>query len=344
MLKVGLIGIGFMGRGHLENYLRLEQEGFPVKLVALCDVDAAKWEGKFAGGNIDVGTSAIDFSKFNLYSSLTDMLKNEQLDYVDIALPTYLHAEAAIEAMNAGCHVLCEKPMALSTKQCDAMLEASKKNGKTLMIAQCLRFWPAYEALKDIVDSNRFGKCVSGYFFRGGSTPLWSFEGWISKKEKSGGALLDQHVHDVDIIHWIFGVPEHVSASGRVIIPGSGYDAVSANYYFADGKVINAQDDWTLNGDFGFEMNFRVNFEKGIAVLTKDGLLTLYPHDGATEVVDLRSDIGYYYEIKYFAECVAAGKPVEQCLPISTRNTIAIAEAEIASCEAKGAPMKPVLA
>ena len=98
-------------------------------------------------------------------------------------------------------------------------------------------------------------------------------------KERSGGALLDQHLHDVDTINWLFGLPEAVSTLGRNIISGSGYDAVSTQYLYPDNKVVNAQDDWTLNGDYGFQMLFRVNFEQGSLIYGSDGLM-VYPHDG----------------------------------------------------------------
>ena len=157
MLKAGLIGIGFMGRGHLDNYIRLESEGLPVKLVAICDIDEEKFGDKFVEGNIDVGKTRYDFSKYTLYTDIDEMLEKEELDFVDIALPTYLHAEASIKALNKGIHVLCEKPMALTVEECRQMIEAAEKNNKKLMIAQCLRFWPEYEYLKECVETNRFG-------------------------------------------------------------------------------------------------------------------------------------------------------------------------------------------
>jgi predicted dehydrogenase len=98
MLKVGLIGIGFMGRGHLENYLKLESEGYPIRLTAICDIDENKFNNIFVPGNIDIGNKKYDFSKYNLYTDIDEMLENENLDYVDIALPTYLHAEASIKS------------------------------------------------------------------------------------------------------------------------------------------------------------------------------------------------------------------------------------------------------
>ncbi|NMB26227.1 MAG: Gfo/Idh/MocA family oxidoreductase [Firmicutes bacterium] len=339
MLRVGLIGIGFMGRGHLDNYLRLEEEGFPVKLTAICDIDPDKFKNIFVKGNIDVGTGTYDFSKYNLYSDMDEMLEKEKLDYVDIALPTYLHAEATVKALNKGIHVLCEKPMAMTSDECLEMVNAAKANERKLMVGQCLRFWPAYEYLKETVESKRFGEVVSGYFFRGGAPPRWSYQNWLLTKEKSGGCLLDQHIHDVDTINWLFGMPEKVSTIARNIIPGSGYDAVSTNYIYPDGKVINAQDDWTLEGDFGFDMVFRVNFEKGNLIFEK-GVLTENPKDGKGFTPELSPDMGYYREIKYFANAILENKPIAVATPESTMETIRIAEAELESADNQGVLVK----
>lgn len=341
MLKVGLIGIGFMGRGHLDNYIRLESEGFPVKLVAVCDVDPAKFENKFLPGNIDVGTKKYDFSKYRLYTKIDEMLEKEELDYVDICLPTYLHAEVTIKALNRGLNVLCEKPMALNSKECNEMIEAAKKNNKKLMIAHCLRFWPAYEYLKECVETKRFGEFLGGYFYRGGSPPRWSYENWLLTKEKSGGCILDQHVHDVDTINWLFGKPKAVSTIARNVIPGSGYDILSTNYIYPDGKVINAQDDWTLQGDYGFEMLFRANFERG-NIIFQNNILKVNPNDDKSFIPELPKEMGYYREIKYFVECLLNDKPLTVAPPESSKETIEIVEAEIRSADRNG-EITPVL-
>ncbi|NLX70444.1 MAG: Gfo/Idh/MocA family oxidoreductase [Clostridiales bacterium] len=339
MLKAGLIGLGFMGRGHLDNYIRLESEGFPVKLVAICDIDEEKFENKFLSGNIDVGNAQYDFSKYRLYTDIDDMLEKEELDIVDIALPTYLHAEVSVKALNKGINVLCEKPMALTVEECRKMIEAAEKNNRKLMVAQCLRFWPEYEYLKECVETKRFGDVLSGYFFRGGSTPKWSYQNWLLKKEKSGGVILDQHIHDVDMINWLFGTPEAVSSIAKNVIPGSGYDIVSTRYIYDDGKVITAEDDWVLNGDFGFDMIFRVNFEKGNMVFEK-GVLKVNPNDGKSFTPDLPKDDGYYREIKYFINALLNNNDIEVASPYSTMETIRIARAEIQSADNDGEYIK----
>lgn len=336
ILKVGLVGLGFMGNCHLNNYIRLEKEGFPVKLVAICDVDKEKFGGKSVKGNIEVGDNKIDFSKYNLYTNIDEMLEKEDLDYIDTPLPTYLHAEAAIKALNKGLHAFCEKPMALNSADCQKMIDAAKSNNKLLMLGHCLRFWPGYEYLKETVESKRYGEVVSGYFFRGGCTPIWSYQNWLLQEDKAGGALFDQHIHDVDTINWLFGKPESVSTIAKNVIPGSGYDVVSTNYIYPDGKVINTQDDWTINGDFGFEMTFRVNFEKG-CVIFKDGKTMDYPHDGKMFHPELPADDGYYREIKYFVNSILNNTDVSVNTPQSNMETIMIAEAEKISADNKGA-------
>lgn len=340
MIKVGLVGVGAMGSGHLANYLRLMKEGADVKLVAVCDIRPEQLERK-ENSDLNIEIKQESFAaEYNKYTDFKEMMAKEEMDYIDFAVPTYLHAEMAIAAMENGFNVLSEKPMALNVAECERMIETAMRTDKLLMVAQCLRFWPAYEQLKKLVDSGEWGKVVSAMFFRGGATPIWSYQDWLRKKEKSGGCLLDQHIHDVDMINWLFGTPEYVSTSAVNTIPGSGYDAVSTNYYYADGKVINAQDDWTINGDgFGFEMIFRVNFEKGAAVLTRDGF-KLMPVDGKAYTPDMPEDDGYYREMCYFLDCLKNGKKPETCLPTSTMETIRIAWAEVESAEKGGERVK----
>ncbi len=333
MLKVALIGLGGMGRGHLACYQRLMKEGYPVKLVAVCDIDEEKFRRTDITINIDTGSKGLELGDVKLYTDYKQMIDEVELDYVDTPLPTYEHAKAAIYAMDHGLNVLCEKPMALNVEQCREMIAARDRSGKTLMIAQCLRFWPAYEQLKKCVDEKTYGEVTSAYFFRGGSTPMWSYNNWLQKKELSGGALMDQHVHDVDTINWLFGMPATVSCQAKNVLPGSGYDAVSTQYFYPDGKVVNAQDDWTINGDFGFEMIFRVNFERACLVLARDGGLTVYPVGQKGFVPDMPADDGYYREIVYYTKCLEAGVQPLACTPESCMDTIRIASAEQLSAD-----------
>jgi len=335
MLKVGLVGLGSMGNAHLQCYQRLESDGI-AKVVAICDIDEKKLKGMQVEGNIAVGDGEIDFSKFNFYQYFDEMVEKEELDYVDLCLPTFLHAQYSIKGMSLGLDVFCEKPMALSSEECAEMIAASKKYDKQLMIGQTLRFFPSYCYLKELVDTKKYGEVTGAYFFRGGGTPRWSWENWLLRKEKSGGCILDQHIHDVDTINWIFGKPKAVTSNGNTVFPESKYDIVSTRYLYEDGKVICAEDDWSINGDFGFEMRFRVNFENGTLIYENDQV-TEYPHDGEKFVPDFSSESGYYIELRYFAEQLAKKESVNGVISLeSAAETVYIAEKEIQSCDLNG--------
>ncbi|BCG58266.1 Gfo/Idh/MocA family protein [Paenibacillus sp. URB8-2] len=337
MLKIGLIGFGFMGRMHFDNYVRLMEEGCPVTLTAICDPRIEELKDGKAGGNMTTAREVYDLSAYNLYTDLEEMLANEQLDVIDIAAPTYLHAEMACSLLERGIHVFCEKPMARHSVDAWKMVETAKRNGRKLMIGQCLRFWPGYEYLKDVVDSGKFGQTTEGYFYRGSGAP----KEWFLDEKLSGGCIMDMHIHDTDMINYLFGKPEKVSTLGRNVLPGSGYDIASTHYYYKDGKVINAQVDWTLKGDFGFYMGYRVNFERGNVVF--DGSrVKVNPNDGPGFTPEISPDAGYYRELDYFLDAVIHDKPVAVCTPESAAESLELVEAEIESADAQGEWVKLV--
>ncbi|MEF2245106.1 MULTISPECIES: Gfo/Idh/MocA family protein [unclassified Paenibacillus] len=332
MIKVGLIGFGFMGRMHFDNYVRLMKEGRDVQLVAICDLRIEELKHGSTWGNIATEQSVYDLTPYNLYDNIQDMLDNEELDMVDLALPTPLHADVSCSMLERGLHVLCEKPIALSAEEGRRMAETARKTGNKLMIGQCLRFWPAYEYLKSCVEDGRYGNVVSGNFFRGGASP----QGWFLDGTQSGGCMVDMHVHDTDVINWLFGMPTHVSSLARNVIPGSAYDTVSTNYFYPDNKVINAQADWTLQGDFGFSMTYRVNFEKGNIVFDEKGV-KVNPEGAEGFMAELSSDMGYYREISYFIDTINNNTENTVCTPESAVKSLEIIEAEIRSADNQGA-------
>lgn len=331
MLKVGLLGFGFMGRMHFDNYVRLMEEGAAVQLAAICDIRIEELKNAKANGNMATEREVYDLSGYHLYHRMEEMLEQEELDIVDVCLPTYLHADITCELLSKGYHVLCEKPVAGTSEEGWRMVQAAKSSGKQLMIGQCLRFWPVYEYLKSCVEDGRYGRVTAGQFYRGSESP----KGWYLEGEKSGGCIIDMHVHDADMIHWLFGKPESVSTQALNVIPGSGYDIVSTHYSYPDGKVIHGHADWTLQGEHGFFMGYRVNFERATLVFDQN-VLTVYPGDAPAFQPELSPDAGYYREIKYFLDRVAAGENMAVCMPDSAVGSLEIIEAEIRSAQENG--------
>ena len=332
MLKVGSIGLGFMGKMHLGVYKKRQD----VKLVAVSDINPKKLKGDLSGGgNIPTAGDFFDFSGISCYEKADDLIKDKNVDFVDICLPTYLHAEFTIKALEAGKDVLCEKPMAISLEQCNGMIAAAKKAGRKLMIAQCLRFWPEYEILKDYVNNGQLGKLLSLTCFRGGGTPIWSEGNWILQKNKSGGALLDMHVHDIDIINYLLGSPKSVYALGKNIVKDSGVDIVSTNYFYPDGPVVNATCNWVLNGEFGFNMTYLATFEKGNIVfdVRQSPTIKINPDAGKAFAPPLALGDGYSREIDYFVKAIIHNTPIERVTPEQARDSVKVALAEMLSIE-----------
>ena len=339
MLRAGLVGIGSMGSVHLANYREMAAKNEGAELVAVCDVNEEKLKsGRATEGNLVKVDNALDLSSYACYNDMEEMIKSERLDFVDLCLPTFLHAPMSVKAMVLGVHVLCEKPMARSTALCQSMIDASKRTGKLLMIGHTLRYWNAYMFVKDYITRDVFGPCFGAYLFRGGGTPKWSWENWLLNNERAGGALLDQHIHDVDTIVWLFGLPKAVSTIAKNCIEGSGYDVVSTNYVYEDGKVINAQDDWTINGaGFGFGMEFRMNFQKG-ALVFRGGKLTVHPVDGECFEAAFGSENAYYDEMLLFTKLLEGSATFDHIeLLESHKQTITLAEAEVKSADNGGA-------
>lgn len=336
MIKAGVIGLGFMGRMHLDNYLRHPE----VELAAVSDIDSTKLAGDLSGGgNLPTEEDRFDFRQIRTYNSPDELLADPVVNLVSICLPTYLHAEFTVKALKRGKNVLCEKPMAASLEECDVMIEVAEKAQGKLLIGQCLRFWPEYELLKNYVENGRMGKLLSLFCFRGGGTPIWSAGNWLLQKDKGGGALLDQHVHDIDTINFLLGLPESVSAQGKNVIAGSGIDIVSTNYHYDDGPVVNALDSWVLNGEFGFTMTYLAGFEKGNIVfdIKRDPTVVVYPNDSKGFAPYLPPGDGYSREIDYMIECIIEDKSVTRVSPQSARDSIRIALAEMKSIEARRA-------
>ncbi|MDD5916099.1 MAG: Gfo/Idh/MocA family oxidoreductase [Clostridiales bacterium] len=340
MIRIAVSGVGRMGSYHLSVYERLMSEGYPVEVAAVCDVDPLRLDGSKSTLS-NIAASGADITAYRSYTSLDELLEKEDIDAVDIVMPTYLHASAAEKVLLSGRHCMCEKPMALNADECGRMIAASGSSGKTLMIGHCLRFWREYVYLKRISDSGVYGASRAAVLWRGGfqdheKSPSW--QDWIITREKGGGGLFDQHIHDADAIRWIFGKPDSVSVYGRTVFPHSANDIVSANYVYPS-KVIYAHDDITYKGlPFGY--GFTVNFEHA-TLKYADGVLTVYPESGAPFVPDLsdcgETDDAYYNEMKYFLNCISSGTKPERCMPHESAEAVAtvVAETESADCGGK---------
>ena len=220
-LNIGVIGLG-MGRSHIEHF----QTHPDARVVAVADTNQTLLEER-----------AEEFKIPQTYQDYHEMLAQEELDIVSIATPNSLHLPMTLAAFEAGCHVLCEKPMALNAKQGKQMLEAAEQARKRLMINFSFRFTPQSLALKHQVDAGVFGDI---YYAR----TLWlrrrgmpRFGGWFGQKAMSGGGpLIDLGVHRLDLALWLMGYPKPVYVTGNCV------HGIAAELAKKEGKAFDVED------------------------------------------------------------------------------------------------------
>jgi predicted dehydrogenase len=337
-VNVGVIGLGFMGVTHLKAMQKLPQ----ARVVAVCDAVRRPENGQIsAGGNVGDGTPVtLDMTVVRVYQDYRELLKDPQVEAVDICLPTPLHPEVALAALAAGKHVLCEKPMARTSALARQMVEAAQTSRGVLMPAMCMRFWPGWTWLKGVVESGQYGRVLAARFRRVAEPPAWSKSQFMDGK-KSGGALLDLHIHDVDFVQYCFGRPQAVYAMGYTCLSGA-IDHVVAQYQVASGAMVHAEGGWAMAPGFGFSMSYTVNFERATAdfdVARGAEALKVYVEGQPPVVIKSEAPDGYVGEIAHFLDSILAGHPPTVVTAADGLSAIEICEAEEASI-ASGQPQR----
>ncbi len=329
MIKVGVIGLGMMGLTHLDVYTTLKD----VKVVAISDIDADRLAGRTrAVGNIEGQASKrFDYAAVTQHNEGKKLIADANVDLVDICLPTPLHAEYAIAALQAGKHVLCEKPMARTAADARKFAEIAAASRGTCMIAMCMRWWPGWTWLREQVEKQSFGRTLSAHFRRVASHPGGAF---YLDAAKCGGAILDLHIHDTDFIQNVFGVPKSVSTFGYTSVT-AGIDHVVTRYEYPHVPLVVAEGSWAMSKGFPFTMQYAVNFERATAVfdLAAKNILTLYELGKEPAAVEIPGGMGYEREIEYFVDCLKNNKKPDVVTLPQAAESVRIIEAEMQSLQ-----------
>jgi predicted dehydrogenase len=305
-VNVAVVGLGFMGVMHIKTYLQDPN----ARILAVCDSVRLPVNGILAGVKGNVGGSGdIDLGRdVRVYRDLKEVLADPDVELVDLCTPTPLHAEQSVAALKAGKFVLCEKPMARTSASAREIVEAGGRAGGFLMPAMCMRFWPGWSWLKEVVREQTYGKILAARFSRLSEMPFWSKQGTYSGPGSDlGGALFDLHIHDVDFIHFLFGLPKAVFTTG-VAGAGGAFDHVVTQYLYPGGPVVSAEGGWLMAG--GFNMAYTIHCER--ATIDYDlgrgaEALRVTEHGKPARVVPPEAGDGYQGEIRYVVECVLKG-------------------------------------
>ena len=313
MIRIGVVGLGFMGCTHAGAIRKAKAAGVECELVAVADPDAARRRGEAgARGNIGAagsGERVFDPATVRAYPTPHELFEDDGVDLVCVCTPTDTHVNLAGLALRAGKHVLLEKPVATSSRAVAELASVAAGSGRVCMPAMCMRFWPAWAWVRELIVSERAGRVRTARFERLGAMPGWG-GGFYNDDSRSGGALFDLHVHDTDFVHCCFGPPTSVSSVGS-------RSHVSTRYAFESGPAaglggrggfVIAEGGWLADPSFAFRMRFVVEFEGGVADFDLGRSPQLVWNAGGTSTTPALDDLdGYDGQIRHLVARLTDG-------------------------------------
>ncbi|WP_042146703.1 Gfo/Idh/MocA family protein [Paucisalibacillus sp. EB02] len=292
MQRVGLVGLGFIGKAHLEAYHKL----LNAEVVAICT------------RNVDRHKDIL--STYTFISDYEELLIRDDIDLVDICLPTYLHEEYIIKAARAKKNIICEKPLSLSVESVRRILDEVEKCGVKLFVGHVLRFWPQYQAIKAYSETETLKDIEIVHAQRLGQPATWS--SWFKHPKKSGGALFDLHLHDIDFIYYLLGEVKYVYAQGTQNQYGA-WNHIMTTLTFKGGEKAFVEASNRMPPGYPFTMTLRAQTHKNTLDFhlkageniesINNSSFVLFENEILTEVPVERVD-PFQNELSYFVDCL----------------------------------------
>ncbi len=316
-----------MGVTHIRAYQELPH----VRIAAVCDAVRLPVNGILEGvaGNVKK-VDAINLGPtVKVFRKLDEVLADPEVELVDLCTPTPLHAEQAIAALKAGKKVFCEKPLARTAAAAREIVKTLESTRGFLMPAMCLRFWPGWSWIKQVVEQKPYGNILAARFRRLSEMPGWSKQGtYTGGGTDLGGALFDLHIHDTDFVNFLFGRPAGVFTTG-VMGAGGSTTHVVTQYIEPGGPPVYAEGSWLLTK--GFNMAFTIHCERATLDfdLTRGADAMQVTEEGQPpRFVQYNGPDGYGKEVRYVVECASAGKQPTVVTPRDGLTALEICEAE----------------
>ncbi|WP_226037810.1 Gfo/Idh/MocA family protein [Aquibacillus saliphilus] len=299
MKKIGLVGLGFIGKTHLDAYQRIENS----QVTVICT-------------RSEVDQEIISNYKGSFVTDYDTLLSNKEIDVIDICLPTYLHEEYIIKAAKAGKDIICEKPLTLTVESANRIVNEVSKHQVNLFVGHLLRFWPEYQLIKSYSESDKLKDIEIVHAKRLSQVPKWS--SWFQHPEKSGGALFDLHIHDIDFVYYLLGEVDSVYAVGNKNKYGA-WDHVMTTLSFKNGSkaFVEASGRMPLGYPFtiGFRaqanqstLDFNVIAGENIENLDQSDHSFIYYTDEQKSSVEIDKGDAFENELDYFVDCLETGR------------------------------------
>ena len=305
MVRFGIVGAGFMCNSHLGGIKANGSDN--VEYVAVCDIDKEKCD------------SYAEKYGLKAYYDFDEMLKDDDIDVIDICVPSQMHEMFAVKAANAKKHILVEKPIAFTLEAAENIYNAARENGVKISVGQNLRCWPEYVKIKELIDDGTLGDIITVSAMRLGQVPTWA--GWYRDPKVSGETLLNLTIHDIDYAHYLFGKPKSVYSAGTKDEYDC-YNDVMNIIKFENGTNVLVDGSLSMPPGYPFTMYMRVLGTKGTVEFSykagenldaenNDTSFLLYlPGEGGKDV-EFKSYDAYGFEIQHLADCVQNGTDVE---------------------------------
>ena len=292
-MRVGLIGAGFMGGVHLEAYASIPD----VEVVGIAD---ARIEAAVAGAEM-VGARP--------YASYEDLVAGEDVEVVDVCLPTAFHRDLAVRAAGEGRHVILEKPIARTMEDAQQILDAFSGDGPRLFVGHVVRFFPEYVGIKQKFDAGDLG--TVGVIRTSRRSPfLLGWNDWYADWRVSGGVLLDLVIHDFDYLRWTLGEVERVYARGMLGREYNRLDYVLVTLRFESGAIAHVEGQWGYPGPFNYSVEVAGSRAMVAVDSTEPEPVRLL--GGATDPGESPDEIvgksPFQAELEHFIRCAATGE------------------------------------
>jgi predicted dehydrogenase len=329
-MRIAVVGLGFMGSTHLQAWQHIPN----AEIVAVVSDDPVKLGGDLSAiqGNLNRPGEKLDFSKARKYRRIEDAIRDQEVDAVDLCLPTHLHAQTAVDALQAGKHVLIEKPMALdeNSRRSSAGRGGAKREGShdrpgaPLLSGLCRRPGSAARQPARTSAVRRISPPLCG-----------AVVGRLAQESaKSGGGVFDLLIHDVDFCIHLFGLPQSVSASGYEDLP-AGIDIIHAELHYPEVGGVVVTGGWHHPKSYPFSMEFTVTFQGG----TMEFERRPRPHGlrkrWGREAGGGRRE-GCQAELEYFLECAAKNAQPELCPPAESAQAVKLTNLLVEARKKKG--------
>ncbi len=347
MVRIGIIGLGFMGYTHFEGAKKLKGG----RVAAIATRDAKKRAGDWTSiqGNFGPRGGQVDLRRVKAYADHRELLADPEIDLVDVCLPTDLHEPVVLEALAAGKSVLVEKPIAIELKSADRMVRRAAEAGKLLMVGQVLPFFPEFRFAADCIRSGKYGKLCAAHFRRVICPPDWSRE--MSDFRKLGGWGIDLHIHDNHFISLVCGRPAQVFSRG--ILQDGFVNHVHTQYVYEDNELaVSCVSGGIAARALQFGHAFEIYLDKAtllyeagtlggewiasrpLTLLTNDGKATQPKLKGGTEWCS-----AFTAELQAAVDAVRTGEEPRVLSGTLARDALALCHAETKSI-ATGKPVK----